>query len=156
MGSSDSLRPGVVASFRTFGVAHHKNKDPDGRLRAHAADRHDRRSPLWPPPLDEVFAGWSITGPGWEGHQQVRSAEAISTSIDMRPASCTSARLRARHNPLFLTDSLTSQFFTDDYDGAVFTDNHATSSLCHEQDLDPPVIDGAEETVPASIFTKKT
>ena len=115
MGSSDSLRPGVVASFKTFGVAHHKNKDPDGRLRAHAADRHDRRSPLWPPLLDEVFAGWSITGPGWEGHQQVRSAEAISTSIDMRPASCTSARLRARHNPLFLTDSLTSQFFTDDY-----------------------------------------
>ena len=117
MGSSDSLRPGVAASFKTFGVAHHKNKDPDGRLRAHAADRHDRRSPLWPPLLDEVFAGWSITGPGWEGHQQVRSAEAISTSIDMRPASCTSARLRARHNPLFfLTDSLTSQFFTDDYD----------------------------------------
>ena len=71
---------------------------------------------IWPPLLDEVFAGWSITGPGWEGHQQVRSAEAISTSIDMRPASCTSARLRARHNPLFLTDSLTSQFFTDDYD----------------------------------------
>ena len=64
----------------------------------------------------KFFAGWSITGPGWEGHQQVRSAEAISTSIDMRPASCTSARLRARHNPLFLTDSLTSQFFTDDYD----------------------------------------